>query len=699
MVQLADQDNDSIADLHEQSGQRLDSDGDGTSDYLDNDSDGDGISDRDEAGDDDVTTRPADSDTDGEPDYRDLDADNNGIADKDEPDDDLDGDGLLARVDLDDDGDGLSDTVEIGDDPTKPRDSDADGVPDYLDSDSDDDGIADLWEGAGDPDGDLLPSYLDVDSDGDCRTDEVEGGIGASDVLPVDSDGDGVFDFLDLDSDNDGLGDEQEDRDCDGKTSAAETAALDADTDGDGATDLVEQAAGTDPILASDNPIGRGDFVFVVPFNGTPTPGRETLDFATDLVRADVVLAMDGTRSMDAERDNLKSSLRQLAGQVGQLIPDVAFGVVTYRDYPYLDYGHGGDRPFQLRHRVMTVRSSEGMQSVQAAVGAIVTDGGKDPPESGFEMLYQLATGAGRVVGPDTIVDAFDASRAPPAAIPAGEEVGTRGGVGLREGALPIAIWATDACNHNAAGGRYPYHPGLGAATEAVAIEELAAIGARVLAVVSDPTDPNDTPCPDGLARKDALAVVTATRGNVGPQAWGNGASRPQGCEVGQCCTGLDGRGEAPDIEGMCPLVFHIDGATGAGLGHAALDAVRALSGYGTLDITAEASDGPDDEVDAVQAFIAGVIANTKGDGSCAAGLSAVDRDPQDGIAETFDDVQPGERVCFDIVPKPNTTVEPTAEPQLFRATVTVRGDGVTVLDARDIYFLVPPKVSSSRLH
>jgi hypothetical protein len=53
--------------------------------------------------------------------------------------------------------------------------------------------------------------------------------------------------------------------------------------------------------------------------------------------------------------------------------------------------------------------------------------------------------------------------------------------------------------------------------------------------------------------------------------------------------------------------------------------------------------------------------------------------------------VTPGTPVCFDIVPRMNTTVMPTASPQLFRAHVDVIGDGVTVLDTRDVYFVVPP--------
>jgi hypothetical protein len=49
--------------------------------------------------------------------------------------------------------------------------------------------------------------------------------------------------------------------------------------------------------------------------------------------------------------------------------------------------------------------------------------------------------------------------------------------------------------------------------------------------------------------------------------------------------------------------------------------------------------------------------------------------------------------VCFDVVPRTNTTVAPLETPQMFRASVVVKGDGVTDLDTRDIFFLVPPVI------
>jgi hypothetical protein len=68
----------------------------------------------------------------------------------------------------------------------------------------------------------------------------------------------------------------------------------------------------------------------------------------------------------------------------------------------------------------------------------------------------------------------------------------------------------------------------------------------------------------------------------------------------------------------------------------------------------------------------------------------AVDSDT-DGHLDTFMDVEPGTPVCFDIVARMNDTVMPTDRPQLFRALVDVLGDGITVLDTREVFFLVPP--------
>ncbi|NMC71052.1 MAG: hypothetical protein GYA57_13440, partial [Myxococcales bacterium] len=65
-----------------------------------------------------------------------------------------------------------------------------------------------------------------------------------------------------------------------------------------------------------------------------------------------------------------------------------------------------------------------------------------------------------------------------------------------------------------------------------------------------------------------------------------------------------------------------------------------------------------------------------------------------DGHPDYFPRVLPGTSVCFDIHAKQNWTVPATREPQMFRATIQVMGDGITILDERDVFFLVPPVIT-----
>ncbi len=133
----SDTDADGIFDLFEignNPSNPIDSDNDGTFDYLEVDSDGDGILDSFEAGND--PTDPTDSDGDGTYDYQEIDSD----------------------------GDSILDSLEAGSDPTDPTDSDSDGTYDYQETDSDGDGILDTLEAGSDP-----TDPTDSDSDGSDR--------------------------------------------------------------------------------------------------------------------------------------------------------------------------------------------------------------------------------------------------------------------------------------------------------------------------------------------------------------------------------------------------------------------------------------------------------------------------------------------------------------------------------------------------
>ncbi len=192
-------------------------------------------------------------------------------------------------------------------------------------------------------------------------------------------------------------------------------------------------------------------------------------------------------------------------------------------------------------------------------------------------------------------------------------------------------------------------------------------------------------------ARDEALYAVNQTGAVVPPEAWGPAGSRPAGCGVGTCCTGINGAGETPQ-GGQCPLLFRINGSTGAGLGDSVATAVGVLTTYGLIDIGALAQDDPADSVDAVASFVDKIETNNSVGGICATGLTVADVN-SDTINETFTNVNPGTTVCFDVVPKMNTTVMPLSTPQMFKATIVVEGDQVTTLDTRDIYFLVPPEI------
>ncbi len=322
-----DSDNDGISDAIEKGATAtpIDTDNDGTPDYLDLDSDNDGISDTIEKG---ATATPVDTDSDGTPDYLDLDSDNDGISDAIEKGSgttpvDTDNDGTPDYRDLDSDNDGISDAIEKGSGAT-PVDTDADGTPDYLDLDSDNDGISDAIEkGSGatpvDTDADGTPDYRDLDSDNDGISDAIEKGSGAT---PVDTDADGTPDYRDLDSDNDGISDAIEkgsgatpvDTDNDGTPDYR-----DLDSDNDGIPDAIEKGSGATPVdtdndgtpdyrdLDSDNDgisdaIEKGSGTTPVDTDNDGTPDYKDLDSDNDGI-SDAIEKGSGTTPVDTDND------------------------------------------------------------------------------------------------------------------------------------------------------------------------------------------------------------------------------------------------------------------------------------------------------------------------------------------------------------------------------------------------------------
>jgi hypothetical protein len=630
-----DADGDSISDTNENRGDATDTDHDGTPDYEDTDSDGDGIDDYREAGDDDPQTPPLDSDGDGVPDFRDLDSDANGRPDSVDGTGDLDGDGRGDFQDLDDDGDNIRDTVELGDDPAHPVDTDDDGIPDFNDIDADNDTVWDSEEGAEDYDMDGTGNWRDTDADGDCRTDGLESG---GTHPPRDTDLDQRFDFLDRDSDGDGLTDEAEDANCNGMWDGSESNSLNDDSDFDGVSDLIEVAAGTDPTDAMDNPQANGDFVFIEPYQEPPSPLDDDLDFQTRLQDVDIYPIIDRSGSMSTEiasvRSNLGSVVRGLTcpplgtGDPATCIPGLWAGAGT------IGYSGSGADAFRNIFDVKPPPQDFNLIPTSEPGGCCA-----EPLSFG---VWSAITGLGSGGQANCSIAGVNARATCNGSPAQASGFNAFGYPCFRDGALPVILLATD-------------EPPIGAgdtnkcpAWATVTKQAMLARSAKLVGILGD--------APSGTTQADLRTMATDT-------------------------------GAVDSTMNNAPLVFNGGGANAA----TAIQAgIRALANGVPLDMLATPEDQAGDAVDAVMAFVDHLETLQLGNQMCANGLT--DRDVNnDTFDEEYVDVRPGTPLCWKVVVKPNTTVPATEEPQLYRANVIVTGDGVTELDRREVFFLVPP--------
>jgi hypothetical protein len=624
-----DADGDTISDRDEGTG---DTDGDGTPDYLDLDSDGDTIKDSIEAGDNKLDTIPVDSDGDGTPDFRDLDSDANGREDKLDGAGDIDNDTLGDYADPDDDNDNIYDIDELGPNPLTPLDTDADGTPDFHDLDSDEDSILDSVETHADYDGDSVGNFQDQDSDGDCVPDALE----ARGNPPADADMDSRPDFLDRDSDNDGLTDQSEDANCNGVRDGSESSANDDDTDGDGVSDLVETVAGTDPNNSASNPQANGDYVFVEPYQKPQTPTEDDLDFSSKLQAVDLYVLLDRSGSMSEEINNVKNNLSTVINNLrcapaGAGTPPNCIPDL-WAGAGTFGYAGSGAAAYQNYADIQPAPNFSGLPTSEPS-------GCCNEPTT-FATYAALSGAGGANFGLGSVPARLSCAGSP--ASLAGYN--TFGYSCFRKGALPVMLLATD---------------------------EAPLVGQQVY------KNPNwdSFVLPAFLYEKARLVGILGS--NYEP------------------ATLTDLRKMATDSKaidaanGNAPLVF--DGA-GAGAAGAIQNGILALANGLPLDINAVTADvaDPGETVDAIASFVDHIETLQLGNAQCANGLNDIDTNG-DTHKDQYLQVRTGTPVCWKVVSKPNTTVPATQEPQLYRATITVYGDGVTQLDTRLVYFLVPP--------
>ena len=517
-------------------------------------------------------------------------------------------------------------------------------------TDSDGDGIVDLDEGvedATDWDRDGVPDYLDDDSDGDGLPDAREAGDDDPATPPVDTDRDGVPDFRDDDSDGDGLSDAEEAaRPCLDPT--------DDDTDGDGQSDLAETSAGTDPCDPDDR---IPEFFFILPLDDPSGEKAGTLTFDTNIRRADIHINVDTTGSMTGEIDNLQSSIRtEVIPGIRAFIPDSAFGVSAYEDFPLNPFGDAAcmgnpsnpDQPFSLFQQVTDSTSlvDRAIRRLDMPLGC-----GRDLPESGYEALYQIATGEG-IAWPGGSIGPFVSDPDTPGG-------GELGGVGFRADAFPIVIHVTDAASHLPM--EYATQGIVGAHDQDDVVAAFAARSARLVSIASQAD-----------ARPQLVELALATESVVPP-------------EMGGCPTRIGGARRAPetlpDGSEVCPLVFDAR-ADGSGLAGTLVDAVNDLVTaiqFDTVSIRV---------VDDPNGFIRATIprAATPPPGADPPRVADLDGD---SVFDSFTDLTPGTVVSFTILAY-NDVVPPASEDRVFQVTLQVVGDGTTVLDEKPVTIVVP---------
>ncbi|MEO8844052.1 MAG: hypothetical protein ABI704_20895 [Kofleriaceae bacterium] len=423
------------------------------------------------------------------------------------------------------------------------------------------------------------------------------------------------------------------------------------------------------------------DFFFILPYQDTAGTMTRPLTFATTVPALDVFFLMDVTGSMAGEINALQTAL------TGTIIPGVQtavansqFGVGAMADFPLSPYGTANcDQPFMLKQTITPTTSlvSTGVASLSSGPGTPIGCG-NDLPEGGFESIYQAATGEG-LTGPS------------PTSVPA-NHTGV-GGVGFRAGTMPVIVAITDAPSHgvgetttcNSASNAYAGTVATFAHSRAQTKTALAGICARTVGIAAIPT----TNSCNGVEYLTDLSTSTGAR--VPPVAWDFTGTRPTGCATGQCCTGQNGVGQAPDGNGLCPLVF-LATSTGSGVSASVVTGIQMLTRFATFDVTRVAM-GVTTDVNGV-ALPAG---HTTADFLKAIVPATFVLPPPPPVlpnptmdATTFHNVTPGTQVGFN-VDAFNDFIPQTSDAQIFHATIQVLAGGCTPLDQRDVIILVPP--------
>jgi hypothetical protein len=429
------------------------------------------------------------------------------------------------------------------------------------------------------------------------------------------------------------------------------------------------------------------DFFFNLPYKINPQ--TKPLTFSTEVQSLDVFFFVDTTGSMGGEINQLTRSLQSVVipGIKAAAAKDAFFGVGAQDDWPTGGYGTPNCGPGGDDEPVILIQTpTDDVMKAQTAVQALMRGGsprgcGSDLPEGQMEGLYQIATGEGQM-GAN-------------ANIPA-NHTGI-GGVGFRDGALPVVVGISDASWHSkndmpqrfCGGQNVDYGPDVApfAHTRQQVADAMNKICGKYVGISAESGQD-----PDCISTKDMTYFANQTGAVVPPEAW-DVPMRPANCAAGMCCTGQKGAGEMPDQNGLCPLVFKIL-TDGANVGDQVVAGIANLARFASFDVTTD---------------VVGMNTGEKGEplppGKTTADfidsivpLDALPPPPPpffnppvirpDG--KGFSKVVPGGFVRFNVTAE-NQLVKETTAPQVFHATIRVRAGGCANLDSRDVIILVPP--------
>ncbi|MBI5495656.1 MAG: hypothetical protein HY904_11580 [Deltaproteobacteria bacterium] len=651
----------------------------------------------------------ADPDQDNLPAWRDVDSDGDGLWDNNESTFDLDGDGVPGFLDPDSDNDGLADGAEVtaGTDPGR-ADSDGDGL------------------GDGDEVNALGTNPLNADSDGDGYSDLVEVTLGTDPVVATPPTDPRLPDFYFVLPNR---GTPQTDTLDFSTTLRQVDVAMNIDTTASMGEEIQAlQQSLSDVVI----PGIRG----AVPDVAFAVSHFEDFPFGTDPILrqgGQTLLYEGGFGNADAE---FSFAFEAVWASVGSSQQDYN---TSYQ--AGLNAGTGpttDDTPFRLLQRVTT----EAVRA-QDAVNTLLMGIGGDLPESGYEALSQILTGVGITyprdpsrlelqeywftngMGNIPFTLPYWTNRPRTGAVPPFDPAlpggtGTGGGVGFRNGSLPVILHITDAPFHDGAdylgagvperangfngnvfcgsgqGNRYATTCVPLPATRQQVLDAVEAAHARILGVASQ-NRRNNVVVDDARPHLEALAVDTGA--TVPACVWDFApGGRPPGCTAGQCCTGVGGTGLAP-VNGRCALVF---GAApdGTQLGDTLVTGLTTMLRFNASTLSARVvgqpgTDGLGAAVDSA-CFIQSItpVGATNPYPGCAPDAVPADLLPlgaPDGELDSLQLVTPGATATWEIVAHNDHCATATRAPLVFRATIEIVADAVTVVDVQDVVIFVPP--------